>query len=137
MSELEQNEWEIPKAKADLGDPSMSPVEFKSNPAIGWLRFFIALTPTAIFIGCVILASWLYSPFSTSDVWSKISLILGFSGLLFCAWFDSQFDVQYRMGTRNLGSHMIQFVLYQVLIIPAVLFAIVLAVFATCFAGFT
>lgn len=99
-----------------------------NNRAIGFLRFFVALTPTALLIGCFPLSSWFRLNVPEFSFAGEVSLLLAFAGLILCGWFDSQLDLRCRLGTRHPGRHITEFVFRQILIIPAVIIAIVTAI---------
>lgn len=120
MSDSEQEH----RVEPNIGQP----IDLQPNPALGWLRFFVWLTPTGIVVLCLFLSgsNLLSLPFGDTLI-----SILGIGMFLSCAWFDSKLALVCRNGSRRTGHHILQFSLTQILVITAVLFAIVFAICAT------
>jgi len=116
----------------DAPDPEKQPeppIELQPNPAVGILRFFIYLMPTAIVVGCLMLDSWLRHNAKLGIDLSSIIVPLGAAGIIGCGWFDSMLALNCRLGKRSRVTHVFVFTLTEViLVIPALLFAILYAI---------
>lgn len=121
MSDGKQ-ERQVESMPAGLPEP-------QPNAAIGILRFFIWLMPTAIVAGCFFLLIWIDNSVTNSQLWTAITVFFGFACCVFCSWLDSVFALPCRLGKRHRGLHMIIYILAQkLLVVPTFLAAIIYAI---------
>lgn len=110
-----------------------------ANPfGIKLLRFFLWLLPAGLAVGWFFLELWLqtkfYGPYmptgysARNEALEFVVWLCGLASWIATGWFDAQLALPCRLGRRPKSSHVVFFVLVQLLVAPACLIATVFAI---------